>query len=170
MIAPTRTILLEQSHWEWELSLKQVFKPRLFSCDKWLFLLCICDRHKLFDFPFVIVLLFFFFCMLLWLFLKKLLPYWQCFISLSLVFHLMGFPGSSDGKDSAYNTGDLGSIPVLGISPGGGHGNPHQYSCLEKPVDRGAWWVTVHGVTKSRSPVKDYAHHSTVLHLIDHLF
>ena len=82
----------------------------------------------------------------------------------------MGFPGGSDSKDSAYNTGDLGSIPELGISPGGGHGNPHQYSCLEKPVDRGAWWVTVHGVTKSRSPVKDYAQHSTVLYLIEHLF
>ena len=44
-----------------------------------------------------------------------------------------------------------GSIPGLGGSPGGGHGNPLQYSCLENPMDRGAWWATVHGVTKSRT-------------------
>ena len=45
----------------------------------------------------------------------------------------------SDGKESACNVGDLGSIPDLGRSPGGGHGNPFQYSCLENPMDRGAW-------------------------------
>ena len=59
----------------------------------------------------------------------------------------MGFPGGSDGKESACNAGDLGLIPDLGRSPGGGHGSPLQYSCLENPMDRGA---TVHGVTKSR--------------------
>ena len=52
---------------------------------------------------------------------------------------------------SAGGTGDLGSIPGLGRSPGGGHSNPLQYSCLEKPVERGAWWATVHGVAKSRA-------------------
>ena len=57
----------------------------------------------------------------------------------------------SDGKESAYNAGDLGSIPGLGISPGGGHGNLLQYSCLEIPMDRGAWWATVHGAAKSRT-------------------
>ena len=62
-----------------------------------------------------------------------------------------GFPGSSDGKASAYNVGDLGSIPGLGRSPGDGNGNPLQYSCLENPMDRGAWWAIVHGVTKSRT-------------------
>ena len=46
------------------------------------------------------------------------------------------------------NAGDLGSIPGLGRSPGAGHGNPLQYSCLENPVDRGAWQATVHGVTR----------------------
>ena len=46
--------------------------------------------------------------------------------------------------------GDLGSVPELGRSPGGGHGNPLQYSCLENPMDGGAWWVTVHGVAKSQ--------------------
>ena len=48
-------------------------------------------------------------------------------------------PGGSDGKASAYNVRDLGSIPGLGRSPGGGNGNPLQYSCLENPMDRGAW-------------------------------
>ena len=50
----------------------------------------------------------------------------------------MGFPGSSNGKASTYNAGDLGSIPGSGRSPGEGNGNPLQYSCLEKPMDRGA--------------------------------
>ena len=45
---------------------------------------------------------------------------------------------------------DLGSIPGLGRSPGGGHGNPLQYSCLENPMDRGVWWATVYRVTKSQ--------------------
>ena len=64
---------------------------------------------------------------------------------------LAGFPGSSDGKASAYNAGDLGSIPGLGRSPREGNGNPLQYSRLENPMDQGAWWATVHGVAKSRT-------------------
>ena len=60
----------------------------------------------------------------------------------------MGFPGGSDGKESTCNAGDLGSMPGLGRSPGGGHGNPLQRSCLENPMDRGAWGATVHGVAK----------------------
>ena len=63
----------------------------------------------------------------------------------------MGFPGGSEVKESAYNAGDLGSIPVLGTSPGEGNGNPLQYSCLENPMDGGGWWATVHGVTKSQT-------------------
>ena len=59
-----------------------------------------------------------------------------------------GFPGGSDDKDPTCNVGDLSSIPGLGRSPGGGHGNALQYSCLENPMDRGAWWATVHGVPK----------------------
>ena len=50
-----------------------------------------------------------------------------------------GLPGSSDGKATAYNAGDLGSIPGLGKSPGGGNGNPLQYSCMENSMDGGAW-------------------------------
>ena len=58
---------------------------------------------------------------------------------------------SSVGKESDCNigdTGDTGLIPGLGSSSGGGYGNPHQYSCLRNPMDRGAWWATVQGVAK----------------------
>ena len=65
-----------------------------------------------------------------------------------------GFPDGSDSKESACNVGDLRSVPGLGRSPGGGHGNPLQYSCLENPMDKGAWWATVHGVTKSQTRLK----------------
>ena len=61
----------------------------------------------------------------------------------------VGFPGSSDGKASACNAGDPGSILGLGRSPGEGNGNPLHYSCLEYSMDGGAWWATVHGVAKS---------------------
>ena len=57
---------------------------------------------------------------------------------------------------SACNVRDLGSIPGLGRSPGEGNGNPLQYSCLENPVDGGAWWATVHGVAKSRTRLSDF--------------
>ena len=60
----------------------------------------------------------------------------------------MGFPGGSDSKESAFNAGDLGSIPELERSPGGGNGNLLQYSCLEKSMDRGLWWAIVHGVAR----------------------
>ena len=61
---------------------------------------------------------------------------------------LPDFPGTSAGRESAYNAGDLGSIPGLGRYPGERHGNPLQYSCLENTMDRGAWWATVHWVAK----------------------
>ena len=64
---------------------------------------------------------------------------------------LMGFPDGSGSKESDCNAGDLGSIPELGRSPGGGHDNPLQYSCLETPVNRGAWQATVHEVAKSQT-------------------
>ena len=65
----------------------------------------------------------------------------------------MGFPGMLVVKNLSANAGDIrdvGSIPGSGRSPGGGHGNPLQYSCLENPMDRGDWWATVHRVTKSQ--------------------
>ena len=65
-------------------------------------------------------------------------------------------PGSSDGKEAAYNAGDPRSILGLGRSPGEGNGNPLQYSCLENPMDRGAWWATVHRVAKSWTRVKQF--------------
>ena len=55
----------------------------------------------------------------------------------------LGFPGGSDGKESACSAGDQGLIPESGRSPGEGNGNPLQYSCLENPMDRGAEWATV---------------------------
>ena len=70
-------------------------------------------------------------------------------------FNVMGFPGGSDGKESACNTKDPGLIPGLGRSPREGNGNPLQYSCLENSIDRGAWWATVHGVTKSQIRLGD---------------
>ena len=60
----------------------------------------------------------------------------------------MGFPHSSVGKESACNAGDPGSIPGLERSPGEGHGNPCQYSCLENPTGRGTWRATVHGAAE----------------------
>ena len=64
-------------------------------------------------------------------------------------------PGGSDSKESTCSAGDLGLIPGLGRSPGGGHGNPLQCSCLENPMNRGAWRATVHGVAKSRTWLSD---------------
>ena len=59
-------------------------------------------------------------------------------------------------KASAYNAGDLGSIPGSGRSPGEGNGNPLQYSCLENPMGGGAWWATVHGVEKGWTRLSDF--------------
>ena len=68
----------------------------------------------------------------------------------------MDFPGGSDGKVSARNAGDPGLIPGLGRSPGEGNGTPLQYSCLENPMDGGAWWATVCGVAKSWTRQSDF--------------
>ena len=66
-----------------------------------------------------------------------------------------GFPCGSDGKESACNVGDLGSTPGWGRPSGEGTGNPLQCFCLENPMDRGAWWATVHGVSKSQTRLRD---------------
>ena len=66
------------------------------------------------------------------------------------ILSVQSFPGGSDSKESTYDVGDLGSMPGLGRSPGGGYGNPLQYSCLENSMDIEAWQATVHGVTKSQ--------------------
>ena len=73
------------------------------------------------------------------------------FLFLAVSLSLYSFPGGSDGKESTCNVGDLASIPGLGRSPGGRHGNPLPYSCLENPMDREAWQATVHGVAKRQT-------------------
>ena len=70
------------------------------------------------------------------------------------LMHLMGFLGGSGGKESACNAGDWGLIPGSGRSTGEGNGYPLQYSCLENPRDRGAWWAAIYGVTQSRTQLK----------------
>ena len=70
----------------------------------------------------------------------------------------MRFPGDSNGKGSACNARNLGLIPGSGRSPGEGNGSPLQYSCLENPLDRGAWRAAVHGVAKSWTWLSDFFH------------
>ena len=74
--------------------------------------------------------------------------------------HNLGFLGGARGKESACqcrgDVRDIGLIPGLGRSPGGGHGNPLQYSSLENAMDRGAWLATVHGGAKSRTRLSDF--------------
>ena len=76
----------------------------------------------------------------------------------------LGFPGGSDGKEFTCNEGDLGLIPGLGRCPRGGHGNPVQDSCLENPMDRGAWPAIVHGVAKSQKCLRGHTHTHTYTH------
>ena len=71
-----------------------------------------------------------------------------------------GLPWSLSGKESAYNVGDSGSTPRLGRSPGGGHGIPLQYSCLENPTDWGAWWATIHRMVNSQTRLKQLSTHT----------
>ena len=77
----------------------------------------------------------------------------MCYI---YVMYVMGFTGGSEGKESACNAGDLGSIPGLGRFPGEGNSYPLQYSVLENSIDRGAWQATVHGATKSWTRLSDF--------------
>ena len=68
-----------------------------------------------------------------------------------------GFPDGAIVENPPANAGDMDLIPGSGRSTGGGNGNPLQYFCLENPMDRGAWWVTVHGVSKSGTRLSDWA-------------
>ena len=74
--------------------------------------------------------------------------------TLTYLLH-MGFPCGSDSKEPTCYVGEAGSISGVGRSPGGGNGYPLQYSCLENPINRGAWWATVHGVTKSQTQLSN---------------
>ena len=87
------------------------------------------------------------------------------FAAIFLLYSLqtLTFDPTTDGsvmKNPPASTGDAGSIPGLGGSPGGGNGNPLQYSCLGNPMDRGAWWATVHGITKESDTMKDKSPHT----------
>ena len=79
---------------------------------------------------------------------------------------ILGFPGGSDGKESACNAGDLGSIPGLGRCPGEGNGNPLQYSCLENPMDGGAW-ATVYGVAEPDTTERLHFHFLLLLMMLN---
>ena len=77
---------------------------------------------------------------------------------------ITGLPGGASAKKNLpANAGDSGLIPGWGRSHGGGHGNPLQHSCLENPMDRGAWWSAVHRVTKSQMPLKQLSTHACMI-------
>ena len=90
--------------------------------------------------------------------LKRLSSSSSMCLALFWVLKIKDFPGGSDGKASAYNAGDPGSIPGLGRSSGEGNGNPIQHSCLGNPMDSEAWWATVHRVAKSQTQLSDRMH------------
>ena len=80
-------------------------------------------------------------------------------VSTNILFiqFLLGFPGGSEVNTSACNAEDLDSIPGSGRSPGEGNGNPLQYSCIENPMDREAWWATVQSISQfGHSVVSDF--------------
>ena len=74
-----------------------------------------------------------------------------------------GFPGGSDGNESACKAEDMGSVSGSEKSPEEGNGNPLQYSCLENSMDRGAWWAIVHGVAKSQAQLKQLHAHTPLV-------
>ena len=82
------------------------------------------------------------------------------FVTSALGLSVLSFPGGAMVKNLLLNTGDAGSIPGSGRFPGGGNGKPLQYSCLEDPMDKGAWKATVHGVAKSRIRLKRLSMHA----------
>ena len=78
------------------------------------------------------------------------------------IYICTGFPGGSVVKNPSANAVDSGLIPQSGRSPGEGNGNPLQYSCLENPVDRGAWWAAVHSAAQSRTQLKQLGMHACI--------
>ena len=97
---------------------------------------------------------------------------WYFIVVLICISLRISFPGDSDGKESAYDVGDLGSVSGSGRSSGEGHGNPFQYSCLENSMDRGAWQATVHGVSKELDTTELLTHctkHCWISN-VEHLF
>ena len=91
------------------------------------------------------------------LFNSIMIKWHSCLIPFSWVpYFSQGFPGGSEVKASASSAGDSGSIPGSGRPPGEGNGKPLQYSCLENPMDREAFWATVHGVAESWTRWSDF--------------
>ena len=86
----------------------------------------------------------------------------QLYISIFTVVYIQ-FNGFLEVKVFAWDAGDSGLIPGSGRSPGEGNGNPLQYSCLENPMEGGAWWATVHGVAKSQTRLSDFTFTSLLL-------
>ena len=82
----------------------------------------------------------------------------KCYCIFQFHYFYLVFPGDSGIKNLPANAGDVALIPGSGISPGRGNGNPLQYSCLENSMDRGAWWATVYGVTKSQTQLSTHTH------------
>ena len=89
----------------------------------------------------------------------------SCFIKFTWLRYSnqLGFPGASVVKNLPANAGDAGSIPSLGRSPGGGSGNPLQYSCLGNAMDKGAWRAINHGVAKSQTRLSDWTTATTTI-------
>ena len=87
--------------------------------------------------------------------LRNVIFYLHIFWDFSVIFLLLGFPGGSDGKESACSAGDPGLTPGSGRSPREENGYPLQFSCLENSMDRGAWQATVHEVAKSQTQLSD---------------
>ena len=101
-----------------------------------------------------------------WTLMSTQRPAYKCLLDVSVCWFILNYTlyivymGFSDGtvvKNLAINAGDTGLISGLGRCPGGGNGHPLQYSCLENPLDRGAWWVTVYNVTESRTQLSTHA-------------
>ena len=82
----------------------------------------------------------------------------------------LGLPGVSDGKESAWNAGDPGSIPGSGRFPGEGNDNSLQYSSLENSMDKGAWWGPVHGFAKSQTLLSNYYFQLIALFILKYVF
>ena len=88
-----------------------------------------------------------------------------CISEIKLTYLGYGLPWWLRGKESTCSAGDTGSIPGSKRSPGEGNGNPLQYSCLENPIDRGAWWGTLHGVEKSWTWLSDWTQRFGIYYL-----
>ena len=87
-----------------------------------------------------------------------------------LTRHLIGLPWWLSGKESDCNAGDPGSIPGSGRSLGERNGNPLKYSCLENPMERGAWWAIIHVVAKSQTWLKWVSTHMCITHYVEQTF